>query len=79
MGMENWITMKDASKVTGLSMSSLYKLTAKRVIGFYKPFGKKIFFSEQQISDMMTGNRISSIYEVEAELFKNKLNKKVLN
>ena len=53
--MENLVTMKEASKITGLSMSSLYKRTAKRVIGFYKPFGKKIYFSEQQISDMMTG------------------------
>jgi len=59
--------MDDASKMTGLSKSSLYKLTSNRIISFYKPFGKKIFFSKEQLEQMMTKVRIRSVDEIISE------------
>jgi excisionase family DNA binding protein len=58
------ITMQDASKMTGLSKSTLYKKTAKREISFYKPFGKKIFFSREQLEQMMKQNLMRSGKEI---------------
>jgi excisionase family DNA binding protein len=63
-------TIEDASQMTGLSKSSLYKLTASRIISFYKPFGKKIFFSMEQLEQMMKKVRIRSIEEITNEQIK---------
>ena len=61
-------SMDDASQVTGLSKSCLYKLTANRVVGFYKPFGKKIFFSKEQLLNLLTKVRVKSLDELKSEI-----------
>ena len=50
------IGMNEASKLTGFSKSTLYKLTSQRKIPFYKPFGKKIFFSMEHLEKLMKSN-----------------------
>ena len=61
-------SMDDASKLTGLSKSCLYKLTANRMVSFYKPFGKMIFFSKDQLMNLLTKVRVKSMDELKEEL-----------
>lgn len=44
--------------MTGISISYLHKLTANRVIEFYRPFGKRIFFTQEQIDEIFARSRI---------------------
>lgn len=57
-------SMEEAANFTGLSTSTLYKLTADRRINFYKPSGKVIFFKKQDIIDYIT----SDVYETKVQL-----------
>ena len=57
-------SIEDVSEMTGLSKSCIYKLTANRVVDFYKPFGKKIFFSKEQILNFLTKTRVRSLDEI---------------
>lgn len=45
------LTVKDAKEFLGISESQLYKLTRTLAIPHYKPSGKTIFFSRQEIID----------------------------
>lgn len=57
-------SMEEAALFTGLSTSTLYKLTADRKINFFKPNGKVIFFKKQDIVDYITSN----VYETKVQL-----------
>lgn len=61
-------TIEQICKITGLSKSTVYKLTANRVVSFYKPFGKKIYFSPEQLEAMLTKVRVKSLDEINAEV-----------
>ena len=43
LGTLDFTNIEGASKITGLSKSKIYKLTAKRELPHYKPCGKLIF------------------------------------
>ena len=45
------LTVKEAKEFLGISESQLYKLTRTLTIPHYKPSGKTIFFSRQEIID----------------------------
>lgn len=45
------LTVKEAKEFLGISESQLYKLTRTLAIPHYKPSGKNIFFSRQEIID----------------------------
>ena len=45
------LTVKEAKEFLGISESQLYKLTRTLAIPHYKPSGKTIFFSRQEIID----------------------------
>lgn len=40
---QEFITIKDVASLTGLSTSTLYKLTSAGLIPYYKPTGKLLF------------------------------------
>jgi len=65
-----YLTVDDVSKLTGFSKSTLYKLTAKRAISFFKPFGKRIFFSMEQVEQFFKKNLILSEEALEREALK---------
>lgn len=73
------IGMDEASKLTGFSKSTLYKLTSKRKIPFYKPFGKKIFFSREQIESMLRKNIKETIEIMQVTLDSNEKARKYDN
>lgn len=55
------LSVKDLSVYTGLSKSTIYKLTFDRLIPHYKPGGKLIFFNRKEIDAWLQSNRVSKI------------------
>lgn len=51
----NPINFLDACKYLGYKPSYLYKLTAKKLIPFYQPSGKKIFFYKHELDEWIRG------------------------
>lgn len=45
----------EACKYIGYKPSYLYKLTAKKLIPFYQPSGKKIFFYKHELDEWIRG------------------------
>ena len=66
---KEYYSVQDLSELIGLSKSSIYKLTGNREISFYKPFGKKIFFSKEQVEKILK-EKIKTRAEIEESIFK---------
>jgi len=65
--MENekkYLDVKEVQEITGFSKSYIYKLTSSRSLAYFKPFGKKIYFSKLEIEEKFKTNRISSKSEI---------------
>lgn len=60
------LTLAEASQMTGISKSHLYKRTSSRSIPFYRPSGKLIFFRRSEIEDWITKERFASVQEIES-------------
>ena len=58
------IPFSQAAKYLGLSHSSLYKLTSAKKISHWKPGGKLVFFSKQDLDNYVWQNRVSSESEI---------------
>lgn len=52
------LTVDDVVLLTGISHSHLYKLTHKKQIPHYKPFGKQIYFDKYELEDWLKQNRV---------------------
>jgi excisionase family DNA binding protein len=50
------LTFKEACAYLGYTQSYLYKLTYKKIIPHYKPTGKMIFFSKNEIDEWVYKN-----------------------
>jgi excisionase family DNA binding protein len=61
------LSMDDAVQLSGFKKSTLYKLTANKILSHYKPFGKRIFFSREQLEQVMTRRRVKSVDELAQE------------
>lgn len=59
------LTFNEASKYTGMSKSTLYKLTASRKIPHYKPNGKMVYFEREELDNWLLSNRIAPQSEIE--------------
>ena len=59
------LSVRETCELTGLSRGSLYNLTYKHLIPFYRPNGKMIFFDAEDIEKWMRRNRIPSREEEE--------------
>ena len=60
-------TIEEASEYSGLSKSSLYKLTSSNTIAFYKPNGKKIYFLKKDLDKYLLSKRVKSTEEIEQQ------------
>lgn len=73
------LTLEDVEALTGLAVSTLYKLTAAREIPFSKPNGKHIFIAREDLEKWMRRNRTISNDEAQEQAaaynLKNKLTK----
>jgi prophage regulatory protein len=61
---KKYLSVEEVQKITGFSKSYIYKLTSSREIGFFKPFGKKVYFSKEEIDAKFKTNRINSKNEI---------------
>lgn len=61
------LSIDEASKFTGLKKSYVYKLCSLKEIPFYKPNGKKIYFSKNELMQWIFRNKHKSRGEIEAE------------
>ena len=60
------LTLKEVSLFTGLSKSTIYKLTMSREIPFYKPTGKCLYFERSEIEEWLMTNRVATNREIES-------------
>ncbi|KAA6319850.1 hypothetical protein EZS27_030302 [termite gut metagenome] len=62
------LTMSDASLLTGLSKSHLYKMVCARKIPFYKSQGGKLtYFDKSELEAWQLMHRVSTSDEIEAK------------
>jgi predicted DNA-binding transcriptional regulator AlpA len=60
-GIEKPLDIAGASKVVKLSISTIYGLTSKNEIPFFrKPGGKRLWFWEKDLIDWLSGNSLMS-------------------
>lgn len=60
------LTLEEVCLLTGLAKSTVYKMTANRVIPHYHADGgKHLYFKKDEVEDWLTRNRVSSHKEDE--------------
>lgn len=62
---KNVLTFDDLVLLTGLSKSTLYRLTCTHQIPYYKQ-GKSCFFDKSEIEQWMKENRVNTTQEAES-------------
>ena len=59
------LTPDEVSLMYGLSKHYLYHLTSERLIPYYKPNGKKIFFDKEEVENWFLQNRQDTVEETQ--------------
>ena len=59
------LTIDDVSLLTGISKSTLYKMTCKKQLPHYKPNSKLLFFNRKEIEEWAQQNRVNTWAEAE--------------
>jgi excisionase family DNA binding protein len=68
LGAKKALTMTDASLLTGLSKSHLYKLVCGKKTPYYKSDGGKLtYFEKDELNRWLLQNRVKTSGEIEAE------------
>lgn len=68
LGAKQALTMTDASLLTGLSKSHLYKLVCRKAIPYYKSDGGKLtYFDKNEVTAWQLQHRVKTADEVESE------------
>ena len=62
---KNVLTIGDVATLTGISKSTLYKMTCRRELPHYKPSGKLLFFDRCEIEQWALRNRVNTSAEAE--------------
>lgn len=62
---KNVFTLNDVSLITGLSKSSLYKMTCENRIPYYRPNGKNIYFDRAEVEQWLKQGRVATSAEIE--------------
>ena len=58
------LTSDEAARYMGVSLSWLYKLTARQQIPHYKPTGKMCYFNRKELEQWLQRNRIATDEEL---------------
>ncbi|MBL8677211.1 MAG: helix-turn-helix domain-containing protein [Alphaproteobacteria bacterium] len=61
------LTFKEACKYLDLSPSYLYKLTSSGKVPCFKPNGKKLIFTKQQLDTWLTAKPVKTSADIEQE------------
>ena len=62
---KNVLTIDDVALLTGISKSTLYKMTCKKQLPHYKPNSKLLFFDRTEIEEWAKQNRVNTWAEAE--------------
>ena len=57
------LTIDDVALLTGISKSTLYKMTCKKQLPHYKPNSKLLFFDRKEIEEWAKQNRVLTTEE----------------
>lgn len=63
---KNVLDLSDVAALTGMSKSTLYKMTSAKVIPHYKPTAKLLYFDRTEVEAWMKQNRVNAKAEAEA-------------
>jgi excisionase family DNA binding protein len=68
LGAKQALTMNDASLLTGLSKSHIYKLVCAKKIPYYKSQGGKLtYFDKNELTTWQLKHRVKTADEIETE------------
>ena len=59
------LTIDDVALLTGISKSTLYKMTCKKLIPHHKPNTKLLFFDRKEVEEWCLQNRVNTWQEAE--------------
>jgi len=63
----NFVTLEEAARMLGLATGTMYQYTHRKVIPFYKPHGRKIYFKYSELMDFIESSRRSSVDEIKSK------------
>ena len=61
------LTISEAAEFLGLEVSGVHMLTHKKLIPYYKPNGKTIYFDPKELVEWQHRERQKPIYEIKDE------------
>jgi len=64
---KNILNLSEAAEFTGLSKSSMYKLTHYRKIEHYKPNGKNIYFKKEDLESFLLKGKKEVIITIDVD------------
>lgn len=67
LGQKNVLTFEQGCEFTGLSKTYMYKLTHQNKIPFFKPHGKQIYFSREELEQWLMQNPVKTKDQIEQE------------
>ncbi|WP_347987263.1 helix-turn-helix domain-containing protein [Methylomonas sp. AM2-LC] len=62
---KNALNLDEAAAFTGLTASTIYKLTSTQQIPHYKPRGKMLYFDRAELESWLLSRRVKPIDEIE--------------
>lgn len=71
-----YMTIKEVSVLTGLSVSTIYKRTASRTFPVYKPSGGRLLFIREEVENWIREGRVEMVAKRELPLVNLKTSKK---
>lgn len=67
LGQKNVLSFEEACDFTGISKTYMYKLTYQAKIPHFKPHGKNIYFSREELEQWLMQNPIKTIDQIDKE------------
>ncbi len=67
MGANEMLTTQEAAAFLGLTVGYLYKLTMRKKIPYYKPFGNRCYFKRDELAQILQSNRIATVEETQRQ------------
>ena len=67
LALKEILTFEEGSEYTGISKSTLYKMTSAHEIPYYKPHGKLIFFERKELDCWLRQKTVKSMVQLQEE------------
>lgn len=61
---EDFITFDAACEYLGITSGQMYQYTHRKILPFYKPFGKKLYFKKSELNAVIGSGRVATNAEV---------------